>query len=242
MVSSQAAPFSPLAGSRERLWPLVAVSLSVHVAFIAIAAFRRSEPLVDLSQKPIQAKLVRLGEKRPEQFLPRKDEPPPAPAAERVAVPVPGAPAAAPAASKPGPKESKDAADPLASILKRVRAEQKKMKNEPVYGDPTGDPEGDSSEGSEGERYLALVDHALHENYRLPSTISEQDRLYLKATIVLFIEADGSLSHYTYEKRSGNPTFDDALERAVQEARLPPPPAELRGRLKKIGLGVHFHM
>lgn len=252
MTSPDAAMVSPLAGSRERLWPVVAVSILLHVGAITAAVLHRPAPVIDLAQKPIMAKLVRLGQKRPENFLPRKEaEPPPAPAAAAAPVPIPGAPAApdpkahaaarpAPATPKPGTGKSTGKTDPLSSVLNRMRREQ--ALSEPAYGDPSGDPEGNASEASEGDRYLALVDRALHDSYRLPATISEKDRLYLKATVVLFIESDGTVSRYVFEKRSGNTTFDDALERAIRQARLPPPPPEIRSRMRQVGLGVQYHM
>src|SRR5512137_3197634 len=80
----------------ERLWPLLVASIALHAAVIGAAFFVRPPAIVPLDQTPIVAKLVRLGEKRPEQWLPRRDVPPPeaAPAApEAVPVPVPAPPA-----------------------------------------------------------------------------------------------------------------------------------------------------
>ncbi len=226
-----------LLGQHERLWPTVVVSLALHAAVIALAVLYRPAPIIDLEQKPIVARLVRLGEKRPESFLPRKEEAPPPPAVA-AAVPVPGLPqAATPKQAAPGPTPRPDA---LANALNRIRRE--KALSEPVYGDPSGDPEGTTDQASEGDRYLALVTRALQGNYRLPSTLSEKDRMYLKATVVLVILPDGRISSYRFEKRSGNDAFDDALDRAVRQTRLPPPPPELRERYRTVGLGVHFHM
>ncbi len=246
---------SPLLSRRERLWPLVLVSLAVHAALMAFAVVHRPPPLVDLQQKPIEARLVRLGEKRPESWLPRKElaspEPAPAPTPPPQAVPAPVAkpqpapvavpvlkpkPAVAPR-PKPAPRAS-GRGDVLSSVLSRVRRD--KALDEKVYGDPGGDPSGDASEGAPGDRYLALVERALRDSYVLPATISERDRMHLKATVVLYLDADGSVLRYTFESRSGNPAFDAALERAIRAARLPPPPADLRGRYRNEGLGVLY--
>ncbi len=240
-MAQAAAILSPLAGSRERLWPLLTVSVALHAAAIAFALFERpQEPPVDLSQKPIMAKLVRLGPKKPEQYLPRK-ETQPDPAAAPETVPVTDA-VALPDAAKPAPGAKPNGKrDPLAAVLNRMRREQ--ARGDPGYGDPSGDPQGDSSEASEGDRYLALVDRALREVYRLPATISEKERLFLKAYVVLYIDADGKVSDFKFEQpRSGNGAFDNALSHAIHQARLPPPPPELRARLKTQGLGVNFHM
>ncbi len=246
MTLSDAPSFFP---RRERLWPTLAASLAVHAVVVTLA-FAHRPAIVVLDQKPIVARLVRLGEKRPEQWLPRKDQAP-APAPEAKApVPIPGAPVPparpSPAAKAPtrtptqptaaGPAPRRDA---LASALERVRRDQA-LASGPRYGDPSGDPEGDADEASEGDRYLALATRALHSNYRLPSTISEQDRMHLKATVVLVVEADGRISSWRFEQRSGNAAFDDALERAIRQTRLPPPPPEVRNAYRTVGLGVRF--
>jgi colicin import membrane protein len=235
----------------ERLWPTVVVSLLVHASAVGLAVLYRPAPIIDLEQKPIVAKLVRLGEVKPESYLPRKEEEPPPPSAA-APVPIPGpAPAPEPVAApkappkptpavKPGGDPNPKPSNALATALNRVRREQ--LQGSPTYGDPSGDPEGDSSEASVGDRYLALVTRQLQTNYRLPSTLSDKDRMYLKAVIVLIIEPDGSISRFRFESRSGNGSFDDALERAVRQTRLPPPPPELRERYRTVGLGVRFHV
>lgn len=235
----------------ERLWPTVVVSLLIHGSAIGLAVWYRPAPVIDLEQKPIMAKLVRLGEPKPENYLPRKEEePPPPPAAAPIPVPGP-APAPEPAEAgkalpapapteKPGGTPNPKPSQALANALNRVRRDR--MLGSPLYGDPSGDPNGDSSEGSQGDRYLALVKRQLEANYRLPSTISEKERLYLKAVVVLFIEPDGRISNYRFERRSGNGSYDDALDRAIRQTRLPPPPPELRSVYRTVGLGVHFHI
>jgi len=229
----------------DRLWPLLLASLALHAAAVWVAALRRPPPL-DLEQKAIVAKLVRLGEKRPEKWLPRKDAPPPPPAAPAVAVAPPSEakPAPAPDAAAPpraaAPPTAGKGGDTLSRTLSRLGKEQAAIRER--WGDPSGSPEGDATEAGEGDVYLGLVTRALQGNYRLPATISEQERLHLRATLVLTIEADGRISAFRFERRSGSPAFDQALERAVRQTRLPPPPAELRQRYRTTGLGVHFRV
>jgi len=233
---------------RDRLWPVVVASLAVHAAVVSLGVLRRPAP-VDTSQKPIIAKLVRLGETRPERWLPRRDAPPPE-AAPRAAAPVPAPAAARPVAlpaekAKAAPPHPASTAsgkgdDALSRALSKVRKEQAIARE--TWGDPSGSAEGTATDASEGDRYLALVTQALQSNYRLPATISEQERMHLGATVILFVEPDGRISNLRFEKRSGNDGFDQALERAVRQTRLPPPPPELVGQYRTVGLGVHFHM
>src|SRR5512138_759864 len=86
-------PVATALGRHDRMWPAVIASVVVHALVVAWAVARRPPPPIDLAQKPIVAKLVRLGEKRPEEWLPRKDAAPPPPA--------PSAAPAAPAAPVP---------------------------------------------------------------------------------------------------------------------------------------------
>jgi colicin import membrane protein/protein TonB len=235
---------------KDRIWPAVAASVAVHAAVGSLALVNRPPPRLDLDQRPIVAKLVRLGEARPKELLPRKDEaPPPAAAPEPAPAPAP-APAAAPV-SVPGPKAvaAPRAARPAAAERSaqpraggtRLASVLSQLKQEMQAGSPDGDPLGDSSEAV-GDQYHALVVQALRQNYRLPPTISERDRLHLTGTVVLFIDGDGRILRYEVTRKSGNPIFDDALERAVRDTRFAPPPAASRDAYRRVGLEVQFRI
>lgn len=234
---------------RDRFGLVVAVSAALHVVAIVAALVLRPAPIIDLEQKPIVARLVRLGEKRPENLLPRK-EPDAAGRPEAAPATAPAPPAAArpapaekPRPAPPKPRTGPPAAgrpDAFAAAVSRIRRE--KVLTPDTSGSPEGDPSGDASSGEAGDRYLSLVQRALRETYRLPSTISERDQVGLRATVVLYVEPDGRISRWAFESRSGSQAFDDALDRAIRQARLPPPPAELRERYRTVGLGVRFTM
>ena len=241
-----AIPVATALGRYDRMWPAVLLSVVAHVLVVTWALARRPPPPIDLEQKPIIARLVRLGEKRPEEWLPRKDEPPPPPAPP-AAAPAPPAPTAAKSAA-PAPKappaqpKPSAAGTPGGASLSSILSKVQKQVDETRYGAPDGDPGGDSESGSAGDRYLALVHNALVSAYVVPSTIPERERLHLKATVVLFIEPNGNVVGFRFETRSGNPVFDAALERAIRAARLPPPPPEMREQLRRSGFGVNFHL
>jgi colicin import membrane protein len=235
-----AIPVATALGRHDRMWPAVLASVVFHALVVAWALARRPPPPIDLAQKPIIAKLVRLGEKRPEEWMPRKDAPPPPPppAPAPVAAPAPGRPAVPTpkAPAKPAPPSAPAAS--LASILSKVQRQADQQR----WGDPSGDESGDSDSGSEGDRYLALVRNALQGAYVVPATISERERMYLKATVVLFVESNGKVLDYRFETRSGNPAYDAALERAIRAVRLPPPPPDMRDQFRRGGFGVNFHL
>jgi colicin import membrane protein/protein TonB len=121
-------------------------------------------------------------------------------------------------------------------VLNRVK---KEVAAEKQWGDPDGDAAGDS-DTAEGDRYHALVERALRSSYDVPSTISEQERLYLKATVLLYVEPEGTVTRWRFLERSGNPAFDAALERTLRATRLPPPPEAQRDFYRRTGLQVTF--
>jgi len=238
---------------KDRLWPAATFSVAAHAALIVWVVVRVPAPVIDLDQKPIVAKLVRLGPKKPPELLPRKEAPPPPAPAQAAPTPVaapaptaPAAPIAAIAKADPNPappkaqspNPGKASGNSLASVLSKVRASA--AKEEPQWGDPDGDPLGDSEEGSEGDRYLALIDRELHANYDVPSTISERERMHLYAIVVIFIEPDGRIGRWQFQAPSGNPSFDAALERTLRKTRFPPPPDASREAYRRTGLPVKF--
>jgi len=240
-------PGSSALGGTDRLWPAVAASVLVHLVAFSLAGLARPRPTLDPGQTPIVARLVRLGEPRPRELLPRREaEPPPAAEAPPVAAPAPspravaipaekGTRPAPKAEAKPGPAErpGKPAGARLAGVLSE-------LKQELQAGRADGAADGDATEAGEGDEYLGLVVRQLRQGYRLPSTIGDRERLFLTGTVVLHIEPDGRVSRYELVKRSGNPAFDEALERAVRETRLPPPPPALRDLYRRGGLEVLF--
>ncbi len=244
-------PVTTALGRRERMWPAVATSAVVHAGLIIFALVRTPAPEIDLQQKPIVAKLVRLGEKKPEQYLPRKEAPPPPPAPaapapiatpgpapqpHAVAIAKPDPKPAPPRATSPRPTTTNGSGNTLASVMSKVQ----KQVDEKQWGSPDGDPSGDSDTGEEGDRYLALVRREIQANYNAPATISDRDRLHLKGTVVLFIAPDGRISRWQLETPSGNSAFDAALERAIRSTgRLPPPPDAMKDLYRR-GLQVVF--
>ena len=107
-------------------------------------------------------------------------------------------------------------------------------------GSATGSPQGTAATAEEGDAYFTAVHDAILENYVVPSVISERERLYLAASVVAFIGADGRILKHEFQKKSGNLFFDQALEVAIQRARLPPPPPEVARQLRDGGVVLNF--
>lgn len=265
---------SALVGRRQPYgWAWMA-SIALHVLLvlgIVVASLYRPAP-PDLNQKPIAAKLVRLGQPRPDNLLPRKPTAPPVPPVAKEApvvtpgekvAPLPPSPTPAPPKPESKPEPSKAPAptpsstpataaaaprdvkaDPKASlddIMKRFQTGAVAGPAEDLPGQLDGDPEGDAEQASEGERYYALLEKRLRDLYTLPSTITDQERLHLKATVLIHIEANGVISQSKIVQSSGNSAFDSALEGAVKRASpVPPPPKHLASSLRRSGIAVNF--
>ena len=149
---------------------------------------RAARPRSTSPEAAIVARLVRLGEPRPKELLPRKEaaaapgprRPPPPrssppPATPAAPAPRPGRPRRAPAT--PAPADGPAAPRPGRG---GSPASSRGMKQERRRGRPRRRPAGRLR--GEGDQYLAQVVRALRRSYGVPSTIGEQERLYLRRT------------------------------------------------------------
>jgi colicin import membrane protein/protein TonB len=251
-------PFVTALNQRDRLWPVVLASIALHVAVFSVALKVSSRPELVLEQTPITAKLVRLGEKKPEQLLPQKEPPPPPPEPAPQSPPVvteappptdtpptPTAPTPVPAVARPPPARpsARSPANGAGTSITDILARNAQAVKRQQFGDPSGDPEGNADEASAGERYDGLLTKALLASWHLPPTISEKELLHLHAIPRVWILPDGTVTRWEIVASSGNGQFDAAMERALQDlraARAPPPPPELRDELRTQGRKLWF--
>lgn len=211
-----------------------------------------------VAEKPIVAKLVRLGKPRDEKLLPRLPKTPTNPPPTTKSAPVP-APAPAPAPAPKAPPSPTAKAEPVApkpDPAAAAAARQKQMMEalakvaavegptsaageEELPGQADGDAMGTAEDAAEGDRYLALVEQALRANYVLPTTISAKERLYLKCVLFLKIAPSGKIDSFRIAESSGNPHFDRAVEASVARTMLAPPPDSFR-KTYRDGLEIVF--
>lgn len=264
---------SALARRREPYpWAWVA-SLSLHLLVVGgflAASFLDGCGGPRKEEKPIVAKLVRLGTPRDERLLPRLPTSPPVPPASKPSqdvvpgkelaqppkqeaptpvpetkptpVPVPEA-TPLPKEAPPqaqAPKNAPAAPNRLDDIMKRFATAERRGKAEELPGQLDGDPEGDAEEAAEGERYLALLQKRLRDHYVLPSTIPEAERIRLQALVRIHVQKNGTISDFRIEQSSGNAQYDGALESAVRKASPLPPPPEHLLRTYRDGFPVRF--
>ncbi len=223
--------------SRTPAAPAVTLAVLFHVGIFAAALllprlFDRAPPL----RKPIIAKLVALGRPRNPHLLPRKESPPPAASA---------APSKTAPSSKPTPpRHEPSRRDLMERALARAAGKATPEPQEPPdperAGSAQGSPQGTAATAEEGDAYFTAVHDAILENYVVPSVISEAERLYLAASVLAYIGADGRILKHEFEKKSGNNFFDQALEVAIEKTKLPPPPPELARSLRDSGVVLNF--
>ena len=187
--------------------------------------------------------VLRLGKPRDPKLLPRKLEeapPPAAPAPEQRAQPKPSEtqPEPSRAAARPGPQSKID----YTRAMKHAVADlAKENKGEEPEGSPDGVADGDARVAQLGNEYYTKLYKAIKANYSLPETINERERMYLKATVVLFLDARGHIKEMVFEKKSGNGVFDAAVDRAIRKtAPFPAPPRELAQQYAREGIGFEF--
>ena len=252
-----AAANSLLLPRRSRLRSFVVASLIGHAAVIVagvVYAWVGSSPRMNLDAKPIRATLVRRGKPRDAKALPRKEAlppppkevvapaapPAPAPPVTKTAVPIPGlkptkpAPAAAP---QVGEKTGEDRRKRLFGAFDKTA---RPSEAEELEGAEDGDPDGDSAT-QEGERFYGLISAQVHRHYDVSNTISEDERLQLKALVAVRVGRSGEVLDVQLAKTSGNEQFDSAVLNAVKKASpFSPPPDHLRDPMQNEGVVLEF--
>ncbi len=228
---------SALAPKLPPVIPFFAISVCGHVVVVGVILalnWLLAPKLIDLDQKPITASLVRLGHKRDEKLLPRKDEEAPPPPEKTVAIaPKPDV--------VPQPKTpAKTATEEKKSLFDAMKKISKAAKPEELEGDENGDPNGLDAK-QEGERYYGLISTAVRRYYDVSNTIAEDERRTLAAVVSFKVSPKGEVSDLQLAKPSGNSLFDDAVISAVKKAApFPPPPDHLRDPLRKDGIQLRF--
>jgi colicin import membrane protein/protein TonB len=231
----------PLAKRADSPTLAIVLSIGFHAALVgAWLIGRNSAPPIDLEAKPIVAHLVRLGEKKPDKLLPRKEANTPPPEPEATPIPTKATPAVA---EPPKPKPPK--APPQKDLRKDLFAAFDKTKPvtkpDPVTGQADGDAAGDVETASEGEKYYGTLNSRIKRNYDVSSAITDSERVRLAAVIIIWIDSDGHVTKTEFKTKSGNDLFDSAVLGAVQKANpFPPPPDFLKSGLAKDGVELKF--
>lgn len=241
-------------------------SLAFHFGLITTALVKTiafpSQPIlyipslrVDLVDLPDQLKndLIRAAKNPPPPQAadpPKKEEPPPQ------AAPKPPTSASKPAASKdemvvkPAPAGADDASRKrqMKNALERVKSLAKIANQLEATPRPVAQVKGnmiskgtslsgDARETSQATYFDSLRDR-LHAHWALPIWLARQN---LSAQVQIQIDSRGALHQFRFVRLSGNPQFDEAVKRTLQESQpYPPPPPELAEALLTDGILVGF--
>lgn len=95
----------------------------------------------------------------------------------------------------------------------------------------------EAKEGAKASYFDALRDK-IKENWELPPWLTREE---LAAQVQIRIDRDGMVQELYFVKPSGNPRFDDAVNRAIEESSpFPPPPEDLSDSLLSHGILIGF--
>src|SRR5258708_27878170 len=234
-MQASAVTSSLLVPAHDPIGPFLFLSAVLHIvgggAILALSYLTLPPPM-DLNRKPIRASLVRLGKPRDPDLLPQKEElPPPPPKTEgsnraptpekppqpAVPIPIPGVkPANAPPAPAPKQNGERSESERRKQLLGAFNRTAKSTRIRELEGQLDGDPGGDSAT-AEGERYWGLISSQIHRNYDVSDTIPAEERIRLKAQVLLFIGRSGGVLRVQLLQSSGNDLFDNAVLTAARK-------------------------
>jgi colicin import membrane protein len=89
---------------------------------------------------------------------------------------------------------------------------------------------------SKRNEYYGWIWAKIKEEWKIPENLFKE-MVDLETIIIVIISKDGRIQKYSYDKRSGNPQYDEVAMRAIKKAEpLPPIPKELNEDTMEIGL------
>jgi TolA protein len=108
-------------------------------------------------------------------------------------------------------------------------------------GSPTGSPWGSPFGGSSAlqsklDEYYSTIWESIKKEWTLPGDLTK-GKADLETIIIIVIWRDGKIQKSWFEKRSGNPLYDQSAMRAIKKADpLPPIPKEFSDNTFEIGI------
>jgi len=228
--------------SRDKnLFIAIFVSFSAHLLFFLIIflPFNLSST-TERRERVIVTRLVALGVPRNEKVMPRLTGESAAPKKE-VVISTEGDEKIEKSRKVEEKRREDEFSKRLLSSINKVKRMVESRDNSPPVGDPNGSPFGDSTEGQEGDIYLTEVYNRIKSNYIIPDIINEKERKELRAVVVIYLDSDGRVIKYEFEKKSGNTHFDNALINAIKRSSpFKPPPKERAKIYRTEGIGINF--
>jgi colicin import membrane protein len=124
--------------------------------------------------------------------------------------------------------------------LKKIQDSTSQSNDTPIKGNILSKGTSLSGEAREAAEahYYEIVQARLESNWALPAWLARAD---YSAQVRIFIDAQGNVKKTQFIRSSGNPQFDEAVRRCIQESEpLPSPPIDLRMSVWLNGIVVGF--
>ncbi len=218
------------AGQNRILMIFIGTSLALHVAFVVVVAVTLSWGKKPPAPPPaIKTRLVKLGKQRDEKLLPRIEKKAPPPPSKKSPPDV----QKDKKTKEPTPKKEPDK-EPTPSamdVLNKFKEKHADEQDQPSLSDLIAERTKTTDEGHEqGSKIGTEVSGRLRATYNdeilakmqsnleVPNTLSDEERVRLKARVFLRIDGDGSLLSSKVTRKSGNPTFDNAVLATVKKS------------------------
>ena len=237
------------------LTAMVVLSVALHLLAVGmgVALLRLWPDTSEPEPQVISARLVRLGELRPQDQLPDLAAPAPAPPAPARPIPPPpapappppapappaaGAPPSPPVAPAPPAKPAAAPAQPSPSVQEALKRLKKRAE-----GAADGARDGEvarADAASESDAFRAEIEARLRSKWVIVGDAGRQLGS-LKAALLVRMGGDGRLLSVKIATSSGSQIFDDSVERAMKLCdHLPAPPQFLRRRVRHEGILIDF--
>ncbi len=219
---------------------LVSVIAHLFLFFTIIFLPGSLSSKTDSKERVIVTRLVALGVPRSEKIMPRLTGETAEPRKE-IVISTENPEPAEKTVKKEEKKKEDEFSKKLLSSISKVKKMMDAKDNSPPAGDPNGSPFGDSTDGQQGDLYLTEIYNRIKSNYVIPDIITDRQRKDLHAIIIIYIDSNGKLLKYEFEKKSGNSHFDNALINAINRSSpFKAPPKERAKIYRTDGIGINF--
>lgn len=233
---------------RNRLDPLLLVGIGVSVLLhggmaVAILYERTAaaRPVKEAPRDFVVARMVRLGRKRPPNWLPVIPARPAAGPRAGIRLSHDAQAAAAKKAEERRERVEEAKAYRRADTLAKVfAAAQKELDQE---GDPRGSPTGTATEATPGDEYATACAEAVQKVWTVPPAIllPEATLGRLQAQVRVIIDGRGKVYDAKVKEPSKNRYFDASLKDALGRLKsLPAPPKGLMKGYPRVGIILLF--
>ena len=135
-------------------------------------------------------------------------------------------------------QEARDAAAEARQLAQELAATQERINNQNSAFEQamqqTGSGGRETARSIVGENYVSSVLARIKGVWKLPNTRIWDNQLY--ANVVITINRQGQLVGIRFDRRSGDPQFDQIVEKTIHRAApLPPFPTMMRGETVEVG-------